>query len=159
MYHMGALKPPSAAGVVKDSKFDSSIPHLCKHLSVTIWFIQISLCPYPYINPYRQNSDISGIISQNWNVSHLVLQLSLPNPLKPGLGQEWPTTPQWSILLHNKARLVLDVWRYMIIYNLILQWVYDYNMEGGSCCTPSQLVGLLCVRVVLLLNVIFNCSS
>ena len=32
---------------------------------------------------FHQTSNISGSKSQNWNVSRLVLQLSLPNPLKP----------------------------------------------------------------------------
>ena len=34
---------------------------------------------------YRQFSNISGTQSPNINVSHLVLQLSLPNPLKSGV--------------------------------------------------------------------------
>ena len=34
---------------------------------------------------YRQVSNIRRIKSQNWNVSSLVLQLSLPNPLEPGV--------------------------------------------------------------------------
>ena len=34
---------------------------------------------------YRQTSNISRTKSQNLNVSRLVLQLSLPNPLKPGI--------------------------------------------------------------------------
>ena len=34
---------------------------------------------------YRQISNISRTKSQYWNVSRLVLQLSLPNPLKPGV--------------------------------------------------------------------------
>ena len=34
---------------------------------------------------YRQFSDIRRTQSQNINVSRLVLQLSLPNPLKPGV--------------------------------------------------------------------------
>ena len=34
---------------------------------------------------YLQTSNISGTKSQNLNVSHLVLQLPLPNPLKPGV--------------------------------------------------------------------------
>ena len=32
----------------------------------------------------RQTSNTSRTKSQNWNVSRLVLQVSLPNPLKPG---------------------------------------------------------------------------
>ena len=34
---------------------------------------------------YRKTSSISHTKSQSLNVSHLVLQLSLPNPLKPGV--------------------------------------------------------------------------
>ena len=34
---------------------------------------------------YRQTSNISGTRSQNLNNSRLVLQLSLHNPLKPGV--------------------------------------------------------------------------
>ena len=34
---------------------------------------------------YHQTSNISGAKSPNLNVSCLVLQLSLPNPLKPGV--------------------------------------------------------------------------
>ena len=32
-----------------------------------------------------QTSDINHTKSQYWNVSRLILQLSLPNPLKPGV--------------------------------------------------------------------------
>ena len=34
---------------------------------------------------YRKISNISRTKSQNLNVSRLVLQLSLPNPMKPGV--------------------------------------------------------------------------
>ena len=34
---------------------------------------------------YRKTPSISHTKAQNLNVSHLVLQLSLPNPLKPGV--------------------------------------------------------------------------
>ena len=34
---------------------------------------------------YRKTSSVSRTKSQNVNVTHLVLQLSLPNPLKPGV--------------------------------------------------------------------------
>ena len=34
---------------------------------------------------YHKTSNISCTQSQNWNVSHLILQLSLPNLLKPGV--------------------------------------------------------------------------
>ena len=34
---------------------------------------------------YRQTSNVSRAKSQNLNISRLVFQLSLPNPLKPGV--------------------------------------------------------------------------
>ena len=40
---------------------------------------------YAYGSNYRQTSNLSGNKFQNWNFSHLILQLSLPNPLKPGV--------------------------------------------------------------------------
>ena len=41
--------------------------------------------PESIITRYRQTSNISRTKSQTLNVSCLVLQLSLPNPLKPGV--------------------------------------------------------------------------
>ena len=57
----------------------------------------------------RQTSSISHTKSKNLNVSHLDLQLALPNPLKPGLSREWnavgaastddaPTISEWSTI-------------------------------------------------------------
>ena len=65
---------------------------------------------------YRQTSNISGIKYQNLNVFRLVSQLSLSNPLKPGVENDAvgvaPTTSEWpTILLLTKVRLVLEVWR------------------------------------------------
>ena len=42
-------------------------------------------CQKIVIVKYRPLSNISRTQSQNINVSRLVLQLSLPNPLKPGV--------------------------------------------------------------------------
>ena len=57
-------------------------------------------------NEYHQVSNISHTKSQNLNDSHLVLKLSLPNPLKPGVENDdvvgatppgdAPTTSEWS---------------------------------------------------------------
>ena len=63
---------------------------------------------------YRQISNISRTKSQNLNVSRIVLQLSLPNPLKPGVKSRMkvptgdaPTTSEWSIrLLPTKMPLI-----------------------------------------------------
>ena len=75
----------------------------------------------------RKISGISCTKSQNLHVSRLVLQLSLPKPLKPGVKSSMndhsdvvgaspvsaaPTTSEWStILLHTKVQLILEVLR------------------------------------------------
>ena len=55
-----------------------------------------TLLPYASVNvknndsiTYLQFSNISLTQSHNINVSGLILQLSLPNPLKPGISWEW----------------------------------------------------------------------
>ena len=71
---------------------------------------------------YRQTNDIRHTKSQNLNVSHLVLQLSLPNPWKPGVKSDnkdvieaaptgdASTTSEWStILLPTKVWHILEV--------------------------------------------------
>ena len=56
---------------------------------------------------YHQTSNIRLIKSQKLNVSHFVLLLPLPNPVKPG---DAPTTSEWStILLPTKVYLILEV--------------------------------------------------
>ena len=57
--------------------FPSQRAKKCMHVMTSSW------CTYEWI--YRQTSNISFTKSQNWNVSPLNLQLSLPNPLKPGV--------------------------------------------------------------------------
>ena len=75
----------------------------------------------------RQTSKISGIKSQNVDVSRFVLQLSLPNPLKPGVKSRMklnvvgaaptgdaPIISQWStILLSTKVWLILEMEGYV----------------------------------------------
>ena len=82
------------------------------HLNGTVWGKQT----------YRQISNIRYTKFQNWNVSRPVLQLYLPNLLKPGVGVEnedvvgaaptgdAQTTSEWStILLPTEVRLILEV--------------------------------------------------
>ena len=58
---------------------------------------------------YYQTSNVSDTNSQNLNVSCLVMQLKLLNPLKPT--GDAPTTSEWStISLPTKACLTLDFW-------------------------------------------------
>ena len=59
---------------------------------------------------YGQTSNISCTETQNFNVSHLVLQLSLPNLLEPRLRGDAPTTSEWTSLLPIKLPLILEVW-------------------------------------------------
>ena len=75
---------------------------------------------------YRQTSIINLTKSQNLNVSRLVLQLSLPNILKPCIIKvengdvvetlptgSAPTTSEWStILMPTTVRLILEVGRH-----------------------------------------------
>ena len=74
--------------------------------------------------------------SQTLNVSHLILQLSLPNPMKPGVKSknedvvgaaptgDAPTTSEWStILLLTKVQLILETWRY--VAQLKIMHVFD----------------------------------
>ena len=46
--------------------------------------LDMDVSHYWYIYTYRQASNTSGTKSLNLNISRVVLQLSLPNPLKPG---------------------------------------------------------------------------
>ena len=72
---------------------------------------------------YRQISNISCTKSQTLNVSCLVWQLPLTNPLKPGMKSRMkmgdaPTTSEWSIiLLPTRVRLILEVLRYFLFPN------------------------------------------
>ena len=48
-------------------------------------FPQLRPSPITTDITYRKTSSLSRTKSQNFNVSHLVLQLTLPNPLKPNV--------------------------------------------------------------------------
>ena len=73
------------------------------------------------MDKYRKTSSISRTKSQNLNVSNLVVQLSLLNPLKPvenedvvgaePTGDASTTSELSTILLLTKVRLILDVLR------------------------------------------------
>ena len=74
---------------------------------------------------YRQTSSISRTKSINLHVYRLVLQMSLPNPLKPDVkskremylssaDRQAPTTSEGSTsLFPTKVRLILEVWSYV----------------------------------------------
>ena len=54
-------------------------------LSDSLEFVSIQPVPYIYIYIHRKVSDIRCTKCQNLNESHLILQLSVPNPLKPSV--------------------------------------------------------------------------
>ena len=80
-------------------------------------------------NKYRHVYNIRRIKSKNWNVSCLVLQLRLLDPLKPGVKstmktKDAPATSEWSAMaLPTKIPLILKVWRYIYIY-IYIYYIY-----------------------------------
>ena len=58
---------------------------LCTPLILTVKTSKMLIYTYVHKTYYHKISNISGTKSQNLNVSRLVLQLSLPNPMKPGV--------------------------------------------------------------------------
>ena len=71
---------------------------------------------------YREISNTRWTKSQNLNVSHLILQLSLPSQLKPGVkvknddvveaapAGDAPTTFEWTtVILPTKVRMILEI--------------------------------------------------
>ena len=112
-------------------------------------------------NEYCKISNIRRTKSPNLNVSHLVLQLPLPNPMKPGVVNEdvvgvappgnAPTTSEWStILVPAKVRLILETWQYLL-YRKKLQWnkncFQGHGMMSGVClllmCRACYLVAVV----------------
>ena len=98
---------------------------------------------------YLQSSNIRCSKSPNLNASHLVLQLSLPCPLKPGVKNEdvvgarptvdAPTTSERSIiLLPTKVWLILEVWQYAF-YELI-SWVRPVKLLLCECHKTSLMI-------------------
>ena len=66
------------------------VPNMCKLLYIINddhpWWLRTLMCnQYQAKESYRKISNIRHTKSQNLNVSRLVLQLSLPNPMKPGV--------------------------------------------------------------------------
>ena len=74
-----ALIGPNQVWCVNDSPY-------YRELHETVHTKQLSKSTVSVVHcKYRQSSNITHTKSQNLNVSHLVLQLSLPNPLKSGV--------------------------------------------------------------------------
>ena len=99
------------------------------HISDITLELHVCVAWKHYFKYYRPISNIRHSKSQHLNVSHLVFQLPLPNPLMPGVEIEnedvvgaaptgdAPSTSEWStILFPNKVHLILDVWLYIKIF-------------------------------------------
>ena len=52
-----------------------------RHVLLTQWLIN----SIAFVSEYRQISNIRRAKSQNLNVSHVILQLSLPKSIEPGV--------------------------------------------------------------------------
>ena len=100
---------------------------------------------------YPQTCNRSRTKSQNLNVSRLVLQLSLLNPLKPGVQSEnedvvgaappgnAPTTSEWStILLPVRVRLIIEFWRYVSL-QISQRWWLPMAWRPGPYLAPCPL--------------------
>ena len=131
----------------------------CKH-SETLYSHQNqgwSLTPMGgLLGSYRQNSNISCTKSTNLNVSCLVLQLPLPNPLKWGVKLnedavgavqtgDAPTTctSERSTILLPQMWLILEVWGYLESLgdnNLEMYVKYMYTCIENTCLTHWGLV-------------------
>ena len=110
---------------------------------------------------YRQISNIRRAKSQNLNVYRLVLQLSLPNPLKPD--REWRCSWSsadrrcsnciWVIskFIVTKVRLIQEVWRYFAnlrLYIELLHCIYMYLPYSHILISHLVLSRLVSTRVV-----------
>ena len=88
-----------------------------------------------FVVTYREISNIRRTKSPNLNVPCLVLQLSLPTPMKPGVKStmtgDAPTTSEWStILLLTKVRLILETLRY---HKFVINWCELFNRILQDC--------------------------
>ena len=114
--------------LIHDTFVTWSMVHLlCRYYNLIAgtFILEILLPNFGHIcsvnNTYHKISDIRPTKSQNSNVSHLWLQLSLRNILKPSVKVEnedvvgaapkggAPTTSEWSTT--TKVRLILVTWR------------------------------------------------
>ena len=88
-------------GLLHFVRWKLDLPALVAILKLYALYCITGLC---YNGIYRKISNISHTKSQNSNVSHLILQLSLPNSLKPGVKSRMKTRleqcPQVMLQLH-----------------------------------------------------------
>ena len=72
---------------------------------------------YLYYLTYRRILYINRTKFPNLNASRLVLQLSLPSPLKPGVQVENEDVVGAALTNAKVCQLVLEVWRQSILVN------------------------------------------
>ena len=129
-----------------------------------------------------QTSNVRCTKSKNFNVSRLVLQLSLPNPFKPGvklknedvveaaMAGAAPTTSEWStILLPTNVHLISEVWGYYMWF-LIIQihtcaisvfknnWKYKYIFMFSHKNSPPEGLRSLNQHTLIFSMSVRNCS-
>ena len=81
---------------------------------------------------YWKTGNISGTKSQKLNVSHLVLQLSLPNPLKPGWEWKcsWGSTDRqcsnYMWVINSAVTYMLEVWLYPLSSTGSIWYLFKY---------------------------------
>ena len=121
---------------------------------------------------YRKISNIRCTKSPNLNAPRLVLQLSLPIPMKPGVTVEnedvvgaaptgdAPTTSEWSnILLPTKVRLILEIWRYLILMSHFIFRCYSNHSFQTLNPITLHVVVLPQPRWDSSVNILANLSS
>ena len=74
---------------------------------------------------YRQTSNIRRTKSQKLNVSCLVLQLSLPNPLSQVLSQEWRLKMKLELRRQAIHQLHLSDQQFYCLLRCDLHWMFD----------------------------------
>ena len=102
---------------------------------------------------YRQTSNISRTKSQNVNVSCVVLQLSLPSPLKPG------AKSRMKMLLEHRRQAMLQL--HLIDQQFIAYWGADYirgltekigGVITGPRCTSCHEMHNIYGRVIVMVT-------
>ena len=126
----------------------------CITVPTRIHLYEKALIQHPDINDvvrlgcdmYRQIPNIRRTKSQNLNVSRLVLQLSLPNLLKPCIKLRIRCSRSsadrrcsnyiWVInnLIAHKGAFILEIWRYWIHRSLMKIYLKLYRIWYIICC-------------------------
>ena len=96
---------------------------------------------YMHLSNYGQTSNASRTKSHDLNVSRLVLQFDLPNPLKPGVESRmiWMINNFWP----TKVPFIFEVWRYSlsdrsVLYLSIFPQTWPMHKSIESICSAIR---------------------